>query len=361
MPRLLALLALAAALAGCSRYTTRGQGPFNRPLPSPSAGANQPGPQPGKQPLAMNGTAPGANAPGSPASDELRLVPPKPPEMPPGFAVTPPQAPRPPAVGDPPGVVPAGGAAPDGSPEPARPSPAAVNLAQLKKLAQVAGNKWKSVDTYEARLVRRETVNGVEGPREEVLYQFRKEPMSIYMRTTSEAGKDRQVLYVKGKYGDKMHVSTGAGDNAFVGVGFKITISPDDPRALEKSRFSIRDAGFGRGINNFTQTVEKIESGRLPPDTLKYLGPTQRQEYPYPLEAVAQTIRPGDEKHTPHGGTRLLYFDPKPESPSYGLPVLVVATDPKGKELEYYCFDRFRLPAGLTDADFDPARLTKKR
>ena len=122
-----------------------------------------------------------------------------------------------------------------------------------------------------------------------MIYQFRKEPMSIYMRNTSEAGRDRQVLYVKGKYGDKMHVSTGAGDNAFVGVGFKITISPDDPRALEKSRFSIRDAGFGRGINNFTQTVEKIESGRLPPDTLKYLGPTQRQEYPYPLEAVAQT------------------------------------------------------------------------
>src|SRR5207253_7895531 len=45
---------------------------------------------------------------------------------------------------------------------------------------------------------------------------------------------------------------------------------------------------------------------------------------------------------------------------SYGLPVLVVATDPKGKELEYYCFDRFRLPAGLTDADFDPTYETRR-
>ena len=107
--------------------------------------------------------------------------------------------------------------------------------------------------------------------------------------------------------------------------------------------------------------VEKVESGKLPPETLKYLGPTPRPEYPYPLEGVSQTIRPGDEKHSPSGGTRLWFFDPKPESPSYGLPVLVVATDPKGKELEYYCFDRFRLPAGLTDADFDPARLGKKK
>src|SRR5206468_2337552 len=54
MHRRLALLVLVAALAGCSRYTTRGQGPFQKPLPSPYAGN---APQPNKTPLAMNGAA----------------------------------------------------------------------------------------------------------------------------------------------------------------------------------------------------------------------------------------------------------------------------------------------------------------
>jgi hypothetical protein len=358
MHRRLALLALVAALAGCSRYTTRGQGPFNKPLPSPVAGTPSPGPQPTKTPLAINTPTP-TTPPAE--SGESRLVPPKPPDGPTGFAVTPPQPARPPVVGEQPGgVVQAGGALPvaPGTQKPNTPSPAAINLAQLKKLAQVAADQWKKVDTYEARLVRKETVNGVEGQKEEVLYQFRREPMSVYMRNTGEVGKGREILYNPGKHGDKIHILTGAGDGF---TGLRVTKSPDDPVVRDRSRLSIRDAGFGRGIATFSRMVEQIESGKLPPDALKYLGPAQRTEYPYPLEGVAQTIRAGDEKHSPGGSTRLWFFDGKPESPSYGLPVLVMATDPKGKELEYYCFERFRLPAGLVEADFDPARFNKKK
>lgn len=364
MHRHLALLVLVATLAGCSRYTTRGQGPFHKqPLPSPYAGAVPPAPQSGKGALAMNtATPPAASA------DESRLVPPKPPDGPTGFAVNPPQPPRPPAVGEQPGgVVPAAGvvapaiatpgADAPGSPK-STPSPAAVNLAQLKKLVQVANDQWRKVDSYEARLVRKETVNGKEGPKEEVLYLFRREPMSVYMKNTGEQGKGREILYNPTKHGDKIHIVTGAGDGF---TGLRVTKSPDEPMVRDRSRQSIRDAGFGRGIGAFTRMVEQVESGKLPPDALKALGPTQRPEYPYPLEAVVQTIRPGEEKHSPAGGTRTWFFDGKPESPSYGLPVLVVATDPKGKELEYYCFDRIRLPAGLTDADFDPVRLNKKK
>lgn len=359
MHRRLALLVLAAALAGCSRYTTRGQGPFHKPLPSPYAGTTLPPGPPTKTPLAMNGPAtPAADAT---ATDESRLVPPKPPDGPTGFAVAPPQPPRPPAVGEQQGgVVPAGGTlpVPPETKKPNSPSPAAVNLAELKKLARVANDQWKKVDTYEARLVRKETVNGVEGHKEEVLYQFRREPIAVYMKNTGEVGKGREILYNPGKFGDKIHILTGAGDGF---TGLRVTKSPDDPVVRDRSRQSIRDAGFGRGVAAFTRMVEQIESGKLPPDALKYLGPTQRSEYPYPLEGVAQTIKPGDEKHSPAGGTRQWFFDGKPESPSYGLPVLVVATDPKGKELEYYCFERFRLPAGLGDPDFDPARLNKKK
>jgi hypothetical protein len=261
-------------------------------------------------------------------------------------------------------VVPAGGTAPvpdtSGTARPTGPA-TDPNLANLKRLAALASEKWKAVDTYEARMVRREVVDRNDPPpTEELIFRFRKDPHSVYMNNVGEVGKDRQILYVKGKYGDKIHISTGAGDNRIVGVGFRIDLSPDDPKVTAKSRHSIRDSGFGTGIAKFARLVEQMEAGRLPPDTLKFVGPTQRQEYPYPLELVVLRLRPGDEKQSPNGGTRQLFFDTKPDSPSCGLPVLVMTTDPAGKEVEYYCFDRFRLPAGLTDADFSPDRLRKK-
>lgn len=351
MHRRIAILALVAGLAGCSKYTTRGQGPFHRSLPSPYAGNLPPGQQ-GKNPLALAGTTPPA-----PPTDDEQLVPPRPPAGPSGFAATSPQPRRPAAPEQPTGVVPAAGAVAEPV-KPATPSPAAVNLQQVKKLAQVASDRWKTVDTYEARLVRKETVNGVEGKKEEVLYQFRREPMAVYMKNLGEVGKGRQVLYNPGSHGEKLYIVTGHGD--FIS-GMEVQKSPDDPVVRDRSRQSIRDAGFGRGIKAFVGMVEKVEGGKLPPDALKYLGPTKRPEYPYPLEAVAQTIRPGEEKQSPQGGTRTWFFDGKPDSPSYGLPVLIVATDPGGKDLEYYCFDQFRLPAGLTDADFEPGRVHKKK
>lgn len=358
MSRLLILFALAGLAAGCGRHASRAQGPFQKPtMPSPHAAVNgSRGPQPARPPQSLAGT-PAAPAPVASDPDEVKLVPPRPPESPTGFAVNPPQPPRPPAVPESNTVVPAAAT----SPAPAPPSAAAANLAALKKLSQSATAKWNAVDTYEARLVRREVVGGTDGPTEEVLYQFRKEPHSVYMRNTGENGRGREVLYVKGKFGDKIHVITGAGDNRLVGAGFRAPpMSPDDPRVTSRSRHSIREAGFGRGIASFAALVEKVESGKVPPDALSHLGPVQRPEYPYPLAAVVQAIRPGDDKHSPNGGTRLWLFDPNPDAPSFGLPVLVITSEPNGKEVEYYCFDKFKLPAGLTDANFTPDRLGKK-
>ena len=84
-----------------------------------------------------------------------------------------------------------------------------------------------------------------------------------------------------------------------------------------------------------------------------------RPEYPCPLTVVEVTIPPRGEPQMPKGGTRQVFFDPRPDSPSYRMPVLVVARETGGREVEYYLFDRIRTPAGLTDADFDPARLGK--
>ena len=215
--------------------------------------------------------------------------------------------------------------------------------------------------SYESRLVRREVVGGKDKPEEEVVFRLRKEPFSVYMRNTGDVGKGREVLYYPAKHKDLMHVVVGAGDSMFMSAGRKApSMSPDSPMVRDKSRQTIRDAGFGRSVAAFNALADRVAAGRTPAANLKFAGAQVRKDMPgATLESVEQTILPGDEPLLPKGGRRQWFFDSKPESPSYGLPVLIV-THEGAREVEYYRFDRFRLPAGLTDADFDPEKLGKK-
>jgi hypothetical protein len=87
----------------------------------------------------------------------------------------------------------------------------------------------------------------------------------------------------------------------------------------------------------------------------------ERKEYKTKPNAVEVTLNTTDDPFLPKGGKRVYHFDADPKSPSYGLPVLVISLDHEGKEVEYYCFTDFKLVGELTDADFDPSRIGKKR
>ena len=238
---------------------------------------------------------------------------------------------------------------------------AAKNLGELKALLTTANAAWKATDNYSATLTRRELNPAGDLNSEVLLFQFRREPMSVYTLNVSESGKGREVVYNPTKHGDKLYVMLGQGDNRLMKAGFIAPpVSPDDPRVKEKARYSIRDAGLGRTVGALTAAVAKLEAGKVPPDSIVYNGEVKRDEYPHPLVGVTHKLRPGDDPLLPAGGTRLYFFNMKKDAPGFGLPVLVIATDPAGKEAEYYLFEKLISPAGLTDADFDPARLKKK-
>ena len=59
----------------------------------------------------------------------------------------------------------------------------------------------------------------------------------------------------------------------------------------------------------------------------------------------------------PQGGVRRYYFDSNEQSPSYMLPVLIITTDAQGKEIEYYSFTQFKVPSGMSAADWNPAAM----
>jgi hypothetical protein len=367
MIRIFAFLALAVLLAGCSRYHSRAQGPFATPKkePPPPYGAISPGstankPIANQSPLGIASTDPTT----PPKTDEPSLIPPKagvdstsddPNAFPPFKRKPQPQPlPSPFVPKESPNEPPITPKTP-GEPKPAK------DLAQLKELLATAETAWKAVTTYEATLTRRELNPKGQVNSEVLLFQFRRDPMSIFTRNIGGSGKGREVVYNPGKHGDKMYIMIGEGDSPLAKAGFIAPpLSPDDRKVTDKARYSIRDAGFGRNINELKAVVAKIEAGKFPVEVIAFHGSGKRAEYTTPLVGITHKLRVGDDPLMPTGGTRQYFFDMTKESPSYGMPVLVVATDPNGKEAEYYLFEKVRSPANLIEADFNPARLGKK-
>ncbi len=234
-------------------------------------------------------------------------------------------------------------------------------LAEARKLLDAAIKIYAAVPDYEAKLVRREVVSGKALPTEELNYAHRKEPFSIYLAVTGETGKGREMLYVKGQNAGKLIVVTGKGDNALLGVGKRMELDPDSPLVTGKSRNRIYDAGMGKMLATIAKYVGQAESGKRGVDTVRLHEGTEGTDPKRPLNTIEIVFLPKDEPLLPKGGTRTYGFDADKKSPSFGLPVQIVTLDEKGKEVEFYSFASFKIPAKLTDADFSPDRLVGKK
>ena len=244
--------------------------------------------------------------------------------------------------------------APKEAPTPGTPMKSgSADIAAARKLYDLAHGKYEKMTDYEVQLTRREVVAGKEMPTEEVLFQFRKQPFSIYMRNTGDHGKGREVLYVDGKFDGLMHVVTGQGDNRLIGAGFKTSLKPDSSMATSKSRHMITEAGPGQLLVRFEKHLKAAEAGQR---TIKSLGKVQRKDQPNPVEGIEITVPPGDDPLLQKGGKWSLFFDP-----ASGNLMANVLQDETGREVEYYSFAKWRVPANLTDADFHPDRLGAKK
>jgi len=224
--------------------------------------------------------------------------------------------------------------------------------AKVTELYRQAAERYASMDSYIARMRRREQVNGKDNPEEVLLFKFRKQPCSVYLKWLGAQSKGREVVYVKGRYEDKIHTYLADGDMPFAPAGKIIALPPDSIFVRSSSRHTITDAGIGSILDKFGKLAAQAQRG----GNLKYLGLQLRPEYDTPLESVEQSIAPGQETLLPRGGRRQWYFDPASK-----LPVLVITWDATGHEVEYYCYDRLEYPVRLDDDDFNPAKLGTRR
>ncbi len=246
---------------------------------------------------------------------------------------------------------------------PAQPAPAetppADPAARIRHLHRQAAEKYAAVESYTARLRRRENVGGKDKPEEVLLFKFRKQPWSAYFKWIGEESNGREAVYVKGRYENKIHTRLVPGDMPalLMPPNRRLALAVDSPMVVSASRRSIADAGVGTLVERFGALADAAEKGDSRRGTVSYLGPQARPESKKPYEAVQHVIPPGLEPHLPRGGKRVWLFD---ADPAWPLPVLVVTHDERGHEVEYYCYDRF-LFTQFDDDDFNPDKLWPAR
>jgi hypothetical protein len=101
---------------------------------------------------------------------------------------------------------------------------------------------FRNVRDYECRLVKRERVKSTLLPEEVMILKVRNKPLSVYLRCDSPGpDKGMEVCYVEGRNQGMMRVHP-AGVLGILGFW---SVDPHDPRAFEKNRHCITEAGLG--------------------------------------------------------------------------------------------------------------------
>jgi hypothetical protein len=219
------------------------------------------------------------------------------------------------------------------------------DLDQAIALLNEARQSFARVRDYECRVVLRERVKGMLLPQSVAKIQVRNDPYSVHLWCEGPANKGMEICYIAGRNDGMMRVHP----TGVLGLLGFFTIDPRDPRALEKNRHPITEAGLG---NLLESTARYWEREKIWNRTLVRISE----------DAIAarrctriETIHP-DRSAGPYYGYRcVLWLDRQTHLPvgaeTYDWPV---AQGPaEGELLESYRFLELRCNLSLSDDVFN--------
>jgi len=221
------------------------------------------------------------------------------------------------------------------------------------ELIKTADAKYRQkVKDYTATFLRWEVVNGKKPKQEEQIFtKLRNHPFSVYMRWDNTDHKGRELIYVAGKYDNKIRLHTGGLEDLILP---SVSLALDDPRLREKSRHRIDEAGLGNTIKSLRGQWELgIKNGDIRVDTIDL--PADYHVSDRPVIAFRRNLPKRDHYYC---GQLKLYLDRQRT-----FPVRIITYDWNGKRsngswkykmVERYTYRDLSLNPGLSDADFDP-------
>jgi hypothetical protein len=197
---------------------------------------------------------------------------------------------------------------------------------------------YARVQSYTARFVRQEVVDGTLRPREEALLKFQR-PGRIYLRWTAGRPAGREILFVPGQNGDRMLVR----EPGLLASLATIVMAPDSPRVLEESRHPVTDIGIGRLISLILDNARRAAAaGEL---EARDLGASTGPEGPGRSVEVLLPTR-ADKGYYCHRLALVI-------GESSGLPVRAVVYDWADRMVAEYAYLDLKLDPSLEARDFD--------
>ena len=190
------------------------------------------------------------------------------------------------------------------------------------------------LEDYTLILKKQERIDGVLNPVDVIFVKW-KRPFSIYLKFLEGNDKGREVIFIEGKYRDKMIVSPGGILGALT-----IKIAPDSIIAKKNNRHKITEAGMSNTIGRILSVIED-ESEKPSSDASVVFFEEEKYD-----NDVCIHIRINKSSYAARTEV-YLYSDTL-------YPHTIISYDEDGELLESYNYSEIKTNVGLDDEDFDP-------
>lgn len=214
------------------------------------------------------------------------------------------------------------------------PGKAALDRANAVVAKAVA--RYQALESYQATFESRELDSKGKWAGESSFLKFEK-PFTIFMAWTAGEKKGLQILYAENRFDDKMFVRMPGMLFAMIPP---VAVAHDDPRVMKMSKHSIKNAGIGFFLQDFSESMRKL----APRGQVKVL-------------AVKEGVDAEGEK-----GTLLdvVFLDPREEyarravvfSQKTGLPVEIKLFKGQDEWVESYLYKNLKIDTAPADAEF---------
>jgi hypothetical protein len=209
------------------------------------------------------------------------------------------------------------------------------------------------VTVIQSKATKSESLPGQPTRTEHLIYQYRREPFSLHLKVIDGENAGREVMYVAGQHGGKVHLLPSPKETPFGLKPIKMALDPDAPLLKTKCPHDFRDAGIDMPAR-LLGTALASNAAKM---KVKYIEKQKRPEFKFQVEGVAIKMMPGEEPLLPKGGSKEAYFVGDAASPNAGLPIMLRILDGEGHEIEKLIFEDLNLFAPITDRDFDPKNM----
>lgn len=205
----------------------------------------------------------------------------------------------------------------------------------LSLLAEMESS-YAGITDYVTVFHKQERIDGKLLPEETILLKFQK-PLKVYMKWIENPHRGREVIYVQGKYDDKL-----VGHQGGVMGFLALSLDPRGALAMRGNRHPVTEVGFGHLIEGMLENVRKAMK-------LGDFRLIEMDEKPFkgrPAIAIEADFDSRGARR--YYATRIIcHVDRK-----LLLPIAVSFYDDEDRLVEKYDYTDVRVNVGLNDADF---------